>query len=59
MKCQAGHYTDNDVVLHGALVCCGGFGVLRCKFYEVCLKDYGIRLSKSGRRIKIKKGEQQ
>ena len=52
-----GTYTDNDVVLHGALVCCGGFGVERCKYYEDCLKDFGIRLSKNGRRIRIKRKE--
>ena len=57
MKCHMGTYTDNDVVLRGTLVCCGGFGVERCKYYEDCLKDFGIRLSKNGRRIRIKRKE--
>jgi hypothetical protein len=54
-KCPAGHYIDNIVVLHGALLCCGGLGVERCKHYETCLNDHGIRLSKNGRRIRIRK----
>ena len=54
-ECKAGHYTSNDVVLHGALICCGGLGQPRCKYYEDCLKDFGFKLSKNGRRIRVKK----
>ena len=55
-KCKAGHYTVNDVVLHGAIVCSGWPGKDgRCKWYEDCLKDFGFRLSKDDRRIKIKR----
>jgi hypothetical protein len=52
--CAQGYYKDISVVLHGALVCCGGFGQPQCKYYIDCLKNNGIKLSKSGRRIKIK-----
>jgi len=55
MECYIGTFTDNDVVLHSALVCCGGFGVDRCKYYEKCLSDFDIKLSKNGRRIRIKR----
>jgi len=52
--CAKGHYMSNIVVTHGALVCCGGFGQPRCEYYRSCLADNGFKLSKSGRRIKIR-----
>ncbi len=53
-KCKVGNYTTNKVVLHGAIVCSGGFGVDRCQYYQECLANCGIKLSKNGRRIRIK-----
>lgn len=54
-KCKAGHFKDNSVVLHGALVCYGGFGQPRCIHLDKCLEDNGFKFSKNGRRIRIKK----
>ena len=57
-KCKAGHYRENTPVIRGAIVC-SGFpkDEGRCKHYEDCLKDFGIRLSKNGRRIRIKENK--
>ena len=54
-KCSKNYYTTNSVVLHGALVCCGGLGQPRCDQYKICLLDNGVKLSKTGIRIKVKK----
>jgi hypothetical protein len=53
--CAAGHYTSNMVVLHGALVCWGGFGQPKCEHCTDCLADNGFKLSKTGRRIKMRR----
>lgn len=55
-KCEAGFYTDNDVVIHSPLVCFGGFGQPKCNFLEKCLKDngYEIKIAKSGKK-RVKK----
>ena len=53
--CKAKIYTDNSPCLMGAIVCCGfPKDEGRCKYYEDCLKYYGIKLSKNGRRIRTK-----
>ena len=57
-KCYDNQYTTNETILHGALICHGGFGQPRCKYADKCLEDngYEIRVTKSGKsRIRKKK----
>jgi hypothetical protein len=55
-----GHYTTTEVVLHGALVCFGGFGQPKCRYLKDCLEENGyiITVSKAGRR-RIKRIKEQ
>jgi hypothetical protein len=38
-KCFAGTYIFS-VLLHGGLVCYGGFGQPTCKYFEKCLEQF-------------------
>jgi len=53
--CAAGHYITNVVVTRNPLVCSGGFGQPRCIYYQICLYQNGYKLSKNGRRIRVKR----
>lgn len=41
-----------QVVLINLLICQGGYGQPQCAYYRACLAEYGIRLTKDGRRMR-------
>ena len=52
-ECKAENYTNNDVVLHGPLVCFGGYNCKPCKYLEECMREYGRE-----KRIMHRKGKE-
>jgi hypothetical protein len=58
-RCRSGTYTEN-IVLHGGLMCFGGFGQPPCKYLIDCLEDFrgkGIISDRKINNIKKKIGK--
>lgn len=50
-ECKVGLYKDNSIVLHGDLMCFGGFGQPQCAHLDNCAKENGLVFRKGKWRL--------